>query len=250
MNGFKRHGIVHCSASQLNKWNACQGAWVAHYLFKQRVGSVSAAMYRGICSEEGVKSVITKECNVEQAILKAQELFDQKMMFDDGSSGKERENIDPMIRLAVEALEPYGEPEFTKGEQQQVSMDIEGDGWSLPFVGYLDFVFPEHGLIIDLKTTLRMPTTMSKPHQLQRGFYAAARGNQDVRFLYVTPKKAEIKSDGDPSTIMQEIKTTMARQERFLSLGDRDFLKSVAHVTADSYYWRGGERIRAEMFGL
>ena len=226
MNGFKRHGIVHCSASQLNKWNACQGAWVAHYLFKQRVGSVSAAMYRGICSEEGVKSVITKECNVEQAILKAQELFDQKMMFDDGSNGKERENIDLMIRLAVEALEPYGEPEFTKGEQQQVSMDIEGDGWSIPFIGYLDFVFPEQGLIIDLKTTLRMPTTMS------------------------TPKKAEIKSDGDPSTIMQEIKTTMARQERFLSLGDRDFLKSVAHVTADSYYWRGGERIRAEMFGL
>ena len=90
MNGFERHGITHSSASQLNKWNACQGAWVAHYLFKQRVGSVSAAMYRGICSEEGVKSVITKECSVEQAILKAQELFDQKMMFDDGSSGKEQ----------------------------------------------------------------------------------------------------------------------------------------------------------------
>ena len=108
MNGFERHGIAHSSASQLNKWNACQGAWVAHYLFKQRVGSVSAAMYRGICSEEGVKSVITKECSVDQAILKAQELFDQRMMFDDGSSGKERETIPPMIRLAVEALEPYG----------------------------------------------------------------------------------------------------------------------------------------------
>ena len=49
---------------------------------------------------------------------------------------------------------------------------------------------------------------------------------------------------------MQEIKTAMTRQERFLSLGDRDFLKNIAHVNVESFYWRGGERIRAEMFGL
>ena len=251
MTGFTDHGISHGSVSNINKWIEAPDAWVSHYLFGNR-GSGSSAMWRGIFTEQAVSDTITEKLEIDDALDKAAKDFDAKVMFDDdGSAAKERGNIEPMTRLAVEALEPYGKPDFPEdGEQHKVSMMARGDDWELNIIGFLDFKFPDHGLVVDLKTTGRMPSVMSKGHQRQRAFYAKASGNSSVKFLYVTPKKVALLEDGDPDELMAEIKLHLNRQEAFLRLGDKELLRSIVPVNPDSFYWRGDEAVRKELYGI
>ena len=209
-------------------------------------------MWRGIFVEQAVSDTIGGKLEIDAAIEKALRDFDGKVMFDDdGSAAKERDNIEPMTRLAVEALEPFGKPDFpADGEQNKVNMKATGDGWELDFIGFTDFNFPDHGLIVDLKTTMRMPSVMSSAHQRQRAFYAKASGNASVKFLYVTPKKVALLEDGNPDELMAEIKIHLTRQEAFLRLGDRELLRSIVPVNPDSFYWRGDEVARKELFGI
>ena len=248
-DGFQAHGIKHSSISQINKWIGSPSVWVSEYLFKFR-SPASPAMWRGIFTEQAVADTITGKMKIDEAIRNACKDFDGKTLFDDGSSAKERANIDPMTRLAVEALEPYGKPDFPEDGQHRVSMDAKGDGWKLEFMGFIDFKYPQHGLIVDLKTTLKMPSVMSIGHQRQRAFYQKSNGNTDVKFLYVTPKKCEFKDDGDVNELMAEIKTHLTRQEAFLRLGDKEILRSIVPVDPDSFYWRGNEKVRKELFGI
>ena len=250
MSGYTDHDIDHGSMSNLNKWIEAPDSWISGYLYGNR-GSGSPAMWRGIFVEQAVADTITENLKIDDAIEKALEDFDAKYDFDDGSVAKERKNIEPMARLAVEALEPYGKPDFPEdGSQHKVSMMARGDDWELNIIGFLDFKFPNHGLIIDLKTTGRMPPVMSKGHQRQRAFYAKASGNAAVKFLYVTPKKVALLEDGDTDEIMAEIKLHLTRQEAFLRLGDKELLRSIVPVNPDSFYWRGDEDVRKELYGL
>ena len=248
-DGFQAHGIKHSSISQINKWIGSPSVWVSEYLFKFR-SPASPAMWRGIFTEQAVADTITGKMKIDEAIRNACKDFDGKTLFDDGSSAKERANIDPMTRLAVEALEPYGKPDFPEDGQHRVSMDAKGDGWKLEFMGFIDFKYPQHGLIVDLKTTLKMPSVMSIGHQRQRAFYQKSNGNTEVKFLYVTPKKCEFKDDGDVNELMAEIKAHLTRQEAFLRLGDKELLRSIVPVDPDSFYWRGNEKVRKELFGF
>ncbi len=250
MSGYTDHDIDHGSMSNLNKWIEAPDSWISGYLYGNK-GTGSPAMWRGIFVEQAVADTITENLKIDDAIEKALEDFDAKYDFDDGSVAKERKNIEPMARLAVEALEPYGKPDFPEdGSQHKVSMMARGDDWELNIIGFLDFKFPNHGLIIDLKTTGRMPSVMSKGHQRQRAFYAKASGNAAVKFLYVTPKKVALLEDGDTDEIMAEIKLHLTRQEAFLRLGDKELLRSIVPVNPDSFYWRGDEDVRKELYGL
>lgn len=87
-------------------------------------------------------------------------------------------------------------------------------------------------------------------HQRQRAFYAKANGNMAVKFLYVTPKKAEMKEDGDVNELMADIKAHLTRQEAFLRMGDKEVIKSIVPVDPDSFYWGGDEQKRMELFGV
>ena len=250
MDGFEKHGLKHSSISQINKWIEAPDCWVSHYLFNNR-GAGSSAMWRGIFVEEAVADVLTGRLNEDESIAKAISNFDNKVMFDDdGSADKERTNISPMVTLAVGELKQYGKPDFPGNGQHRVSMTAKGDGWSLEFMGFIDFKFPDHNLVVDLKTTMRMPSVMSKGHQRQRAFYQKSSGNATVKFLYVTPKKVDMKEDGNPDELMAEIKIHLSRQEKFLRLGDKELLRDIVPVNPDSFYWRGDEDTRKKLFGI
>jgi hypothetical protein len=248
MNGFEMHGLEHSSISQINKWIGCPSAWVSQYLFGNR-SPASPAMWRGIFTEEAVADTLMG-MNIDDAITKAEKNFDNKHDFGDDKTEKERANIKPMTELAVEALALYGKPDFPEDGQHRVSMKAKGDGWEIEFMGFIDFKFPDHGLVVDLKTTMRMPTTMSIEHQRQRAFYQKANGNMAVKFLYCTPKKCEMKEDGDADELMAEIKAHLTRQEAFLRLGDKELLRSIVPVDPSSFYWNGDEVKRLELFGV
>ena len=248
MNGFDKHGIKHLSASSINLWTNAPDVWVAQYLFGKR-GPMSAAAMRGICTEDAVVAVLQGK-NADGALDAALEKFDQTFPIGDEKTTKERAMIQPCMELAVQELEQYGEPEFPEEGQEKISITAKTDDYEIPVIGYLDLVFPKHGVVIDLKTTGRCPSVMSAEHQLQRAIYQKAKGNQIVKFLYVTPKKTNLLEDGDPSEILRKTKTQITRMERFLRSGNARDVASVIPVNPNTFYWNGAEEIRQELYGF
>ena len=248
MNGFDKHGIKHLSASSINLWTNAPDVWVAQYLFGKR-GPMSAAAMRGICTEDAVVAVLQGK-NADGALDQALEKFDQSFPIGDEKTTKERAMIQPCMELAVQELEQYGEPEFPEEGQEKISITAKTDDYEIPVIGYLDLVFPRHGVVIDLKTTGRCPSVMSAEHQLQRAIYQKAKGNQIVKFLYVTPKKTNLLEDGDPSEILRKTKTQITRMERFLRSGNARDVASVIPVNPNTFYWNGAEEIRQELYGF
>lgn len=248
MNGFEKHNIKHLSASSINLWTNAPDVWVASYLFGKR-GPMSAAAMRGICTEDAVVAALTGE-NKDGALDAALEKFDKSFPIGDEKTSKERAMIEPCLDLALGELQQYGQPEFTEDGQQKISITAKTDDYEIPVIGFLDLVFPEHGLVIDLKTTGRMPSTMSAEHQLQRAIYQKARGNQAVKFLYVSPKKTNLLEDGDPTEILKKAKVQISRMEKFLRAGNAQDIADVIPVNPNTFYWSGNEAVREELFGL
>ena len=159
--------------------------------------------------------------------------------------------ITPMVQVALEELFEFGKPEFETGvDQEQIVTTAKGDGWTIPVIGYLDLVYPSRGLVVDLKTTTRVPSTMSAEHQLQRAIYAHAKGNMAVKFLYVSDKKAAWLEDGDVADILARAKVQIARLEAFLRHHDAETAAACVPVNPTTFYWRGAEALRSEIYGL
>jgi hypothetical protein len=251
VNGFKLHGIGHSSPSQINTWIGSPSRWVAQYLFDRRSGT-NPNMARGHAVEAGVKAVIADGESIEDATAAVLADYDRATAFASGDDRvKNRDAIPSMIEAAVDALSPYGVPEFAEdGSQHKISITAKGDGWELPVIGFLDFKFPAHGLVVDLKTTFRIPSEMSIEHQRQRVVYRKALGNYAVKFLYVSGKKTEMLEDGDDAAILSEIKNHLTRQEAFLRLGDKELLRTVVPVDPTDFRWKGDEATRLELFGI
>lgn len=251
MNGFETHGIRHSSVSQINTWEANPALWVAEKLLGKK-RSASPAMWRGIAVENAVVDCVTETRDLPDAINAALEFYDDKITLADEKSEKERAAIDPMTRLAVDELKAFGKPDFSvAGEQEKVEVICSGDGWKLPIIGYLDLVYPEHGLVVDLKTTFRLPSSMTVGHRRQRCLYDRCTGNQSVKFLYVTPKKFGWLEDGDVDEELAAIKAHLNRLERFLSISDDpEYLASIVPVDPSHFYWGDCIDMRKEVFGL
>jgi len=248
MNGFTKHSIKHLSASSINLWTNAPDVWVAQYLFGKRT-PMSAAAMRGICTEDAVVAVLTGK-NRDGALDAALEKFDSYFPLGDEKTTKERSMIEPCMDLALGELQQYGEPEFPEEGQEKISITAKTEDYEIPVIGFLDLVFPQHGLVIDLKTTGRMPSTMSLEHQLQRAIYQKARGNQIVKFLYVTPKKTSLLEDGDPTELLGRAKKQISRLEKFLRAGSKEDIAEVIPVNPNTFYWNGAEEIREELYGI
>jgi hypothetical protein len=253
-NGFERHNIDHLSASSINLWANAPDVWVMQYLHGLRT-PMQAAAWRGICTEDAVVQILMGESEtaaIDQALTK----FDKRFPIGDEKTTAERRRITPMVQLAIEELIEFGKPEFPEVEegdnlQEKISITAKGDGWSIPVIGYLDLVFPQHGVVIDLKTTGRLPTSgMSAEHQLQRAIYAKAKGNMAVRFLYVSEKKTLMREDGDPTELLAQAKVQIGRIEAFLRHCDKDTAKAIVPVQPSSFYWSGNEDLRKQFYGI
>jgi hypothetical protein len=250
MNGFALHNIKHMSPSSVNMWAECPGAWVAKYLYGHQF-KFGVAPQIGVLVEKVVANALLERMTLDEAILEAEKTFNKSNAL--GVSEKDRARVDDiraMAEIAYAELKPYGKPDFDGEEQHKIELLCKGDGWELPVIGFLDFKFPEHGLCIDLKTTLRIPSTMSDAHRRQQAIYKKALGNYGVKFLYVSPKKASLLDNEDDGESLRQIKAILNRQERFLRLGDAELLKAVVPCNASSFYWNGEEANRFKYFGI
>lgn len=242
-DGYQQWGWTHLSASALSTYINEPALFLMERLLGFR-GPTNAAMARGKAAEEGIHlGLMDPKVPVEQCIGRALSVYDTEMRFSgDAGREKERDNLAGYVENGLAELRQYGVP---SGYQQKISIDLHGV--SIPVIGYIDWEYAQHGLIVDLKTTERLPSSLSVAHARQGAIYAKAFGNFGMRFCYAKPKAS--KSDGrscivlelDRERAAQEIAalTNIAqRLERFLRISkDPHELLGLVCPNYESFYW-------------
>lgn len=252
-NPFERHGLDHLSASSINLFVAEPAMWAMQKLMgrKTRVG---AAAHRGTAVEAGVEmGLFDPTAPVEDCQAAALARFNTlTALSTDPAVEKERAGIAPAVAVALKELRQYGIPSPAE-ENRQHRIEVELPGVPVPFVGWLDFWFPEHGIIIDLKTQGRLTSKISDPHARQGAIYHAAHGNSEIRFAYVTPQKIGVYRLEDPRLHLARVVNIARSIERFLSLSDDGAeLTAALFPNLDSFYWNdaGARAAAEEIWGL
>jgi hypothetical protein len=183
MNSFAQHGIEHLSASSLNLWAAQPALWIMERLLGRRTPpGITAA--RGKAVEHGVHlGLSNSRLSIEECVEGAEREFTrQTALSSDPRREDERKKLAGWVRGALAELQQYGTPD---GYQEKI--EIRLDDVPVPLIGYIDWRFSEHGLIVDLKTTERFPSAIGDAHGRQGAVYASAHGNFGMRFAYAKP---------------------------------------------------------------
>ena len=242
-NPFERHGIEHLSASSLNLWAAEPALWIMERLLGRKAPpGVPAA--RGKAVEHGVHLGLSNpRLSLEECIEGAEREFARHTALSaDPRRAEERKKLAGYVRGALAELQQYGTPD---GFQEKVEVRL--DDIPVPIVGYIDWRFSDHGLIVDLKTTERFPSAIGDAHGRQGAVYASAHGNFGMRFAYAKP--APGKTDKRQVTVYEmsgdDVRRHLAALRaialslgRFLSVSSNpQELAGLLVPDFDSFYW-------------
>lgn len=252
MNAFEQHGIGHLSASSVNLFIAQPALWACSYLMKRRT-AVGPAAHRGTAIEAGVEAgLFDPDMPIAACQKTAQEKFHTLTRLSaDPRIEKERDTIDGSVAVALAELRQYGVPE-APADGRQHKLDIRLDGIPVPIIGFLDFIWPQHGIIVDLKSTARVPSEISEAHARQGALYLRHGSNLQCRFGYVSAKKIAVYVLEDPAAHIASFVQAAQAIERLLSLSD-DGEKITRCFAPDlsSFYWgdQSARRIAQEIWG-
>ena len=245
MNAFEKHDITHLSASSVNLFIAQPALWCCSYLMKRRT-NVGPAAHRGTAIECGVEAgLFDPELPVAECQQRAMAKFHSLTRLSaDPRIEKERDTIEPSVEVALAELRQYGIPEKPDdGRQHKLIRELPGV--PVPIWGFLDFWYPQHGIVVDLKSTGRIPSSISEPHARQGALYAGEGGNTQVRMAYVSAKKISVLIVEDVDQHLASFVRAAQSIERLLSLSD-DGEKLTRCFAPDltSFYW-GDQSARA-----
>ena len=184
-NAFEHYGIGHLSASSLNLWAAQPALWIMERLLGRRSPAGIAAA-RGKAVEVGVHAgLIDPSLSIEACVAEAERAFDRETVLSTDLRRPEvRGKLAGWVNGAVAELRQYGPPD-QDGYQGRVEVRL--DDVPVPVIGFVDWRFSDHGLIVDLKTTERHPSAIGASHGRQGAVYASAHGNFGMRFAYAKP---------------------------------------------------------------
>lgn len=244
-NAFERHGIGHLSASSLNLWAAQPALWIMERLLGRRPpAGIPAA--RGKAVETGVHAgLVDPTMPVEACVAEAERAFDRETVLSpDPRRAEVRTKLAGWVKGAVAELRQYGPPD---DDGYQGRVEIRLDDVPIPVIGFVDWRFSNHGLIVDLKTAERHPSAIGASHGRQGAVYASAHGNFGMRFAYAKP--APGKSDTRQVLVLEmsgdEVRQHLAALRlialslgRFLSVSrDTRELAGLIVPDFDAFWW-------------
>lgn len=224
---------VRHSPSSLNLFAAEPAMFVLERVLGRKQ-SVGVPAHRGAAVEDGVTAGLANlEASLKACVDVALTKYDTlTAITGDPRRARYRDTIHDMVEAALVELRSYGTPSATQG-----FVEWKPDELQLPIVGYYDFQWERHGIIADLKTTERMPSSIKVTHARQVALYAPT-DNYDARLIYVTPKKIEAYSLENISAHRNALLNIATRVERFLSLSDDpQFFVGITVPDVDSFYW-------------
>jgi hypothetical protein len=231
LDGFTKHGLRHTSASSVNTWHAAPDIFIAEKLFGIK-SVMGAAAHRGTSVEKGIVNIVAHGMDIDGAINSALLHYDKlTASLNSAKVAEERANIPAFINVGIGVLAQYGKPHFeSKDQQNRIEIPFNNGNWGIPIIGFLDLVYPEHGLVIDIKTTNKAPSKFNPEHNRQAAIYRKTSGNSAVKFLYLTPTKHVWHECTDVDGTVNEIKDILRNQEAFLRAHTREELAAWVKV--------------------
>ena len=234
-NPFEAHDIKHLSPSSINAFIASPSLFVMERILKRRA-PVGAPAHAGNAAEAGiVHGCVNQSATLEEcADIAAREYARLAALCGDPRKEKYREVLPDMVRHGLAELRPYGVPSRTQG-----AVEHRVDGLAVLVVGYFDLEYAEHGILIDLKTTLRLPSEIKSGHARQIALYQAALSdNMEARIAYVTDKKAATYRLENHREHLRSLEKAALTIQRFLSISDSaDELAALTAPDLDSFYF-------------
>jgi len=245
MNPFERHGIKHLSPSACNQFIGAPGLFILERLMKKRF-SVGPAAHRGTAVEDGIVHGLMTGASLKECQDVAREKFEKLVsLTTDPRVDKERAGLAGMVEQGLKELLPYGKPSATQGK-----IEYQFEGLEVPFIGYFDLEWEDHGVLTDIKTTHALPSKISINHARQVALYRAARGNADPRVTYVTPKKVATYRLENADQHVEALGKIGMTIQRFLARSDDPMeLASLMVPDFDSFYW-SDPAARAEAYKI
>jgi hypothetical protein len=224
---------AHHSPSSLNQFAASPALFVLERVLglKQVVGSPA---HRGVGVEAGVAyGLINPKASEKVCYEAALTAYDTvSALSPDDRKEKYRDTIKDMVSQALDELRPYGVPDETQGFVSQ-----NFPGIRLPIVGFYDFRWLKKGVVVDLKTTEKMPGEIKIPHARQVSFYCS--DNHKGLLTYVTPKKCTTYQLENVRKHREALLKLAKTVENFLSLSDDPkYFTTILAPDLDSFYWK------------
>lgn len=235
-NSFEKHGIKHLSPSSINLFASEPALWVLQYLYGRRF-AVGCAAHRGSASEVGVQvGLLDHAASIEDCQAAALAAYDKlTALSSDSKRSKERDAIPGIVANAVRELRQYGR--LTAYQRKIVH---RFDDVPVDVLGFSDFEFGDVGVIVDLKTTLRMPSEISTAHARQVSHYVA-NTNLEGRVCYSAPAKLAVYRLDDATGQRNTMNAIARRIQKFLSLStDKAELASFMVPRLDEFWWSDG----------
>ena len=222
----------HHSPSSLNLFAASPSMWVLEKILGLKQPG-SAVMHRGTAIEAGVAYGLgNPQANDKDSIKTALSRYDLlTAMSGDARREKYRDDIPDMVTQALDELRPYGVPTDAQG-----LVTWHPDGLRYPIIGYYDFKWEHDGIMVDLKTTDKMPAKIKAGHARQVAMYCG--DNHKGLLTYCTPKKCQTLQLENVREHRQALHNIAKRVEWFLALSDQpEFFTTITAPDLDSYYW-------------
>jgi PD-(D/E)XK nuclease superfamily len=245
-NNFEKFGIEHLSPSSCNLFVASPAAFVMQKVMGKR-SSVGASAHRGTAVEAGIAFAMNSSGDVAGAIETCKQEFNRlTSLSTDPRQEKEAAAIADMVIVGYKELAGYGKPTSMQGK-----IEYKVEGLAVPMIGFYDFAWEDHGILIDLKTTHALPSKISTSHARQVALYIAALGdNMSARVTYVTSKKSatyELENKREHVEALGKIALTI---QRFLGITDDPCeLASLVAPDVDSFYF-GDTTSRQQAFDI
>lgn len=238
MNGFALHGIDHVSASQANLFAAAPALWVLEKLLGHR-SMPGCAAHRGTAAERGIEAgLFNLTMPVADYVAVALKEYDRlAALSGDPNKQKERNAIPGIVETALAELRQYGMPTKPETERQH-KIEVRLDDVPVPVIGYLDFLWDGHGILLDLKTQLRLASKIKEPHARQVALYVKARGNYQARIAYTTPNKIGVYALENASAHLEALRRIFITMNHFLAVSkDPQELAGIVCPDYGSFYW-------------
>jgi hypothetical protein len=235
------------SPSSLNLFAACPSMFVLERILKRRQ-PVGAAAHRGTAVEAGVAAGLADAAlPIADCVRIAEEKFRALMaLCADPRREKVESGIGAMVERALVELRPYGPPSSAQG-----FIEWTPEGLKHPIVGYYDFAWDNHGIVVDLKTTEKLPSAVKPGHARQVALYTG--GNLEGRLAYITPAKSAVYRLEDVQAHRDALHRMALACERFLSLSDDpQFFVGITCPDLDAFYFAPPEARQAawEVWGV
>lgn len=212
-------------------------------------GQVGASAFRGTAVESGISHGIIDGAPLKECVDLARGEFARLSAFStDPKKEAEAANVADMVKIGLEALLPYGRPTSSQG-----FVRAEVEGLAVPIIGYYDYMWADHGIIIDLKTSSRLTSKVESSHARQVSLYSHATKADDARICYVTPKKSAIyKVDNLAEHFKSLVRISLAMQVFLSKAQTKEELASMIVPDIDSFYYNDPlQRQRAfEIWGV